>query len=42
MFDRKDSGNMKLTVSAKGTYVFDDYKSYDVIRVSKMTDGIRE
>ena len=42
LFDREDWGIMRLTTSAKGTYVFDDYKSNDVIRISKMKDGIRE
>ena len=30
MFDRADWGIMRLTASAKGTYVFDDYKSKDI------------
>ena len=30
LFDREDWGIMLLTASAKGTYVFDDYKSKDV------------
>lgn len=42
MFNRKDWGIMRLTASAKGTYVFDDYKSNDVIRISRMKDGKRE
>lgn len=42
MFDRADWGIMRLTASAKGTYVFDDYKSKDVIRVSKVIDGKRQ
>lgn len=42
MFDREDWGIMRLTASAKGTYVFDDYKSNDVIRISMIKDGIRE
>jgi Tol biopolymer transport system component len=42
MFEREDWGIMRLTASAKGTYVFDDYKSSDVIRMSKLVDGERE
>jgi len=42
MFDRKDWGIMRLSVSAKGTYVFDDYKSKDVIRISRLKDGKRQ
>ncbi|GAA5219044.1 hypothetical protein ACFSJ3_16955 [Corallincola platygyrae] len=42
MFDREDWGIMRLSVSAKGTYVFDDYKSNDVIRISKLKDGKRQ
>ncbi|PCJ94744.1 MAG: hypothetical protein COA50_10125 [Flavobacteriaceae bacterium] len=42
MFDRKDWGIMVLSVSSKGTFVFDDYKSNDVIRISRVIDGKRE
>ncbi len=42
MFDRDDWGIMRLTASAKGTYVFDDYKSNDVIRISEVKDGVRQ
>ena len=42
MFDRKDWGIMRLSASAKGTYVFDDYKSNDVIRISTFKDGKRQ
>lgn len=42
MFDRKDRGIMRLSASAKGTYVFDDYKSNDVIRISRIKDGKRQ
>ena len=42
MFDRKDWGIMRLTASSKGTYVFDDYKSNDVIRMSTRKDGKRQ
>jgi hypothetical protein len=42
MFDREDWGIMRLSASAKGTYVFDDYKSDDVIRISTLKDGKRQ
>jgi hypothetical protein len=42
MFDRKDWGIMRLSASAKGTYVFDDYKSNDEIRISTIKDGKRQ
>lgn len=42
MFDRKDWGIMRLSASAKGTYVFDDYKSKDLIRISTLKDGKRQ
>jgi len=42
MFDRKDWGIMRLSSSIKGTYVFDDYKSNDVLRISTIKDGIRQ
>jgi Tol biopolymer transport system component len=42
MFDREDWGIMRLTASAMGTYVFDDYKNGDVIRISKLKDGTRQ
>jgi len=42
MFDRDDWGIMRLSVSDKGTYVFDDYKSKDVIRISRVKNGKRE
>ena len=41
MFDREDWGIMRLTASANGTYVFDDYKS-KVIRISWSKNGKRE
>jgi len=41
MFDRDDWGIMRLTSSAKGTYVFDDYKSNDILRISILKDGKR-
>jgi CubicO group peptidase (beta-lactamase class C family) len=42
MFDRKDWGIMRLSASAKGTYVFDDYKSKDIIRISTLKNGKRQ
>jgi len=42
MFEREDWGIMRVTASKMGTYVFDDYKSNDVIRISRIKDGIRE
>ncbi|WP_083629704.1 hypothetical protein [Tenacibaculum agarivorans] len=42
MFDREDWGIMVLSVSNKGTIVFDDYKSNDVIRMSRIVNGKRE
>ncbi|MEP3210031.1 MAG: hypothetical protein ABJN95_12610 [Maribacter sp.] len=42
MFDREDWGIMVLSVSSKGTIVFDDYKSNDVLRISRIIDGKRE
>lgn len=42
MFEREDWGIMRVTASKMGTYVFDDYKSNDVIRISRIKDGKRE
>ncbi|TQV77229.1 hypothetical protein FLL45_04595 [Aliikangiella marina] len=42
MFDRDDWGIMRLSASSKGTYVFDDYKNKDTIRISKLVDGKRQ
>lgn len=42
MFEREDWGIMRLTASNSGTYVFDDYKSGDVIRVSKIVGSARQ
>lgn len=42
MFNREDWGIMRLSTSGKGTYVFDDWKSNDVIRISRVKDGKRE
>ena len=40
MFDRDDWGIMRLSASVQGTYVFDDYKGGDVIRISRrQADG---
>ena len=42
MFEREDWGIMRLTSSTQGTFVFDDYKSGDVIRMSVLKDGERQ
>ncbi|WP_254514266.1 hypothetical protein [Aquimarina sp. EL_43] len=42
MFDREDWGIMRLSASTKGTYVFDDYKNNDVIRMSTIKGGKRQ
>ncbi|OSY89340.1 hypothetical protein WH52_01510 [Tenacibaculum holothuriorum] len=42
LLDGKDRGIMRLTASASGTYVFDDYKSDDVISISTIKNGKRE
>jgi len=42
LFDRDDWGIMRLSSSTKGTYVFDDYKSGDVIRISTVVNGERQ
>ena len=42
MFDRKEFGIMRMSSSTKGTYVFDDYKSNDVLRISTIKNGIRQ
>ncbi len=42
MFEREDWGIMRMSVSDKGTYVFDDYKSNDVIRMSRLKNGKRQ
>lgn len=41
MFDRKDWGIMRLSASAKGTYVFDDWKNKNSIRMSVLKNGKR-
>ncbi|MEL6538149.1 MAG: hypothetical protein AAFQ98_22210, partial [Bacteroidota bacterium] len=42
LLDREDWGVMRLTASAQGTYVFDDARNNDVIRISRIVDGERE
>ena len=42
LFDRDDWGIMRLTASSGGTFVFDDYKGGDVIRISRVVDGERQ
>ena len=42
MFDRDDWGIMRLTASTGSTYVFDDRKSGDGMRISMMVDGKRQ
>tara|TARA_R110002073_G_scaffold128999_3_gene275115 strand:- start:76731 stop:78416 length:1686 start_codon:yes stop_codon:yes gene_type:complete len=42
IFDREDWGIMRLSASANGTYVFDDAKNNDVIRISTIKNGKRE
>lgn len=42
MFEREDWGIMRLSTSSSGTYVFDDYKSGDVIRISRLLEGKRQ
>jgi hypothetical protein len=41
MFDRKDFGIMRLSVSAKDSYVFDDYMS-SKMRISMLKNGKRQ
>ncbi len=41
MFDREDWGIMRLSASAKSSYVFDDYKN-KVIRISTLKGGKRQ
>ena len=41
MIDNGVNGIMRLSSSAKGTYVFDDYKN-DAIHMSTLKDGIRQ
>lgn len=42
MFDREDWGIMRLSASENGTYVLDDYKNGDVIRISTFENGERQ
>ena len=42
MFARGDLGIMRLSASANGTYVFDDYKGGDVLRISTLKNGKRQ
>jgi hypothetical protein len=42
MFEREEWGIMRLSSSSNGTYVFDDYKGSDVIRISTLIDGVRQ
>ena len=42
MFEREDWGIMRLTSSTAGTYVFDDYKNKNQLRISKVTDDGRQ
>ncbi|OHU96037.1 hypothetical protein BIW53_07645 [Pseudoalteromonas byunsanensis] len=40
--DRQDWGIMRLSASANGTYIFDDYKNNDVLRISEVKNGKRQ
>ena len=42
VFDREEFGIMRLSASAEGTYVFDDFKARGVIRISAIRDGERQ
>lgn len=42
MFERGDWGIMRLSASANGTYVFDDFKNKNAIRISTLKDGQRQ
>lgn len=42
LLDREDWGIMRVSVSEKGTYFFDDWRSNDVIRTAGIKDGVRE
>lgn len=42
MFDREDWGIMRLSAAVDGTYIFDDYKSNDVLRISEVKNGQRQ
>ncbi|MBQ4809943.1 PD40 domain-containing protein [Pseudoalteromonas luteoviolacea] len=40
-FSRRDWGIMRLSASKSGTYILDDYKSGDIIRISEVKNGKR-
>lgn len=42
LIDRDEFGIMRLTASARGTYVFDDYKNKNSLRISFFKDGKRQ
>ncbi len=42
MFDREDWGIMRLSASANGTYVWDDFKNENAIRISTVKEGKRQ
>ncbi|CAH9049905.1 hypothetical protein PSECIP111951_00072 [Pseudoalteromonas holothuriae] len=42
MFEQDNWGIMRLSSSADGTYIFDDYKSNDVLRISTIENGQRQ
>ncbi|KZN30323.1 hypothetical protein N480_05075 [Pseudoalteromonas luteoviolacea S2607] len=41
-FSRKDWGIMRLSASRSGTYILDDYKNGDIIRISEVINGERQ
>ncbi len=42
MFDRPEWGIMRLSASATGTYVFDNFKQMNTVRISTVKDGMRQ
>lgn len=42
LIDKEEFGIMRLSASKQGTYVFDDFKSKDLIRISKLVNGQRQ
>lgn len=42
LFDRQDYGIMRLTASSSGTYVFDDFKNKNALRISSVENGKRQ
>ena len=42
LIDKKEYGIMRLSASTQGSYVFDDYKNNDLIRISKLVNGQRQ